>query len=184
MDLDYVISHAKRFRGERGATKTCYFAPDEDAPYGRYWDGKAISENPSIDELNEYNLFWIAMANEEQKNVIQAHYDIQTANAFKTLTNGCSKRVIVEKAVRYWAQTYPQEYAEFSAHIEMMKATLMSANGMDRTKTMKLKGSIPHRVKQFVLFACPELVRYDGKSSTEFEKLFYEFYSKALIGGN
>lgn len=184
LNWEKLVETAPKWSGKIGHSKTVYFGPDPDAIFGRYWDGVAISEHPSADEISKYYAFWIALANTEQKEIIQAMFDTQIGINFEKAFKGKDAQTIVEGAIKWWDEYYHWEVQEFLRYLAWTKGRLRDAKGWDRTKSWKFKGSIPHRVKQFVVLANPELVRYDGKSQTKFEKIFFSVFTNAIVGGN
>lgn len=184
MDLDYIIQNAPKWNGTPGLSKKVYFGPDEEAIFGRYWDGRAMSEHPSNEEISEYWEFWVALANAEQKQIVQGMFDMAIATDFASAVKEKSDYEVVETAVKWWIQNYAWEYREFTQYIEEKKATLYNSQGWDRGKTQKFSGAIPQRVRQLVLGARPELLRMDANKDCKFIRLFYSIYTKAQIGGN
>lgn len=167
-----------------GVSKTTYFPPDPDAPYGRYYDKTPISENPSESEINNYFEFWIAMANKEQKEVLQAMFDAGIATEFGKLYKGKDDVTIVEAAIKWWDLHYNWEVKEFLKYIDWKKETLANPEGWTKCKSWKFQGAIPQRVKQLVMNANPELVKYGSQNDTKFQKIFFALFKKAAIGGN
>lgn len=179
-----IVSNASQYLGTPGQSKTTYFGPDENAIFGRYYDGTPISEHPKLDEISRYFEFWIALSNDEQREVLQGMFDAQIAMDFVKAHKDKDAYTIVTEAIKWWDRFYEWEVKEFMQYLAWKKGTLRDPCGYDVTRAHKFKGSIPQRVKQFVLGAKPELIRYDGKKETQFEKIFYSVFSKALIGGN
>ncbi len=171
------------YQGIQAQARTFYFEPDEEAPYGRYYDGVAISEHPSDSEINAHTEFWIALAEKEQKEVLQAMYDVQCAEMFKKKVGNKDAMTIVVSAIKFWDEMYPQEVKEFLAYCQEKRSTLANSGGWDRTKEWKFKGSIPQRVKHFVSYVKPELVKKTASGTSVFEKIFWSEFKKAIIGG-
>lgn len=167
-----------------GVTKTTYFPPDPDAPYGRYYDKTPISENPSEEEIGQYWEFWVAMANKEQKEVLQGIFDANIATEFGKRFKGKDAVTIIEGAIKWWDKHYRWEVSEFLRYIDWKKETLANPEGWSHCKSWKFQGAIPQRVKQLVMCADPNLVKYDGQSQTTLEKVFFQVFKKANIGGN
>lgn len=184
MDWEKLVQNAPKWSGTAGHSKTVYWGPDEDAVFGRYWDGTPVSEHPSEGEISQYYEFYVALAGEEQREVLQAIFDSQLAMDFGKAMKGKTAYEVVNEAIKWWDRHYRWEVKEFMRYLEWKKGTLRDPRGYDMTKAHKFKGSIPQRVKQFVTMANPELVRYAGKSESKFETIFYSIFTKALIGGN
>ncbi len=172
-----------RFTGERSHCKTFYFEPDEDAPRGRYFDGAPISEHPSELEIKAHWEFWTALASEEQKEVLQGYNDMGLASKFIEMVKGKDDYTIVSEAIAFWDKFYPHEVKAFMDYIRSRDNTLLNPQGWDKSKQTQLKGSVPQRVKQLVMGVKPELCRYYGKDETLFQKIFYQIFTKALVGG-
>jgi hypothetical protein len=171
-----------RYSGEASNSKTFWFEPDENALHGRYFDGSPISEHPSEHEISTHWEFWVALCGQEQKEVIQAQFDIRVAMEFNKAVKNKDSRTIVQEAINWWIKWYPWDYKAFMEQIKVTRAGLIN-KGWDKTKIHYLKGQIPHRVKQLVNGVKPELNRYKGKNETEFQSLFYDIFSTAKLGG-
>lgn len=184
LNWEELTANAPKYRGITGQSKTVYFGADEQAPYGRYWDGQALSENPDADEISKYFEFWIALSSMEQREVLQAMYDAQIGLNFEKAFKGKDAYTIVNGAIEWWNKHYGWEVKEFLQYLAWQKDSLRDPKGYDKTKAWKFKGSVPFRVKQFVTLANPELTKYLGQSETKFDKLFYAIFTKAQIGGN
>ncbi len=183
MDLDYILRTAQPWKGIPIQDKRGYFAPDEDAPYGRYHDGKAMSEHPSNEEINDHWEFWVSLANAEQKQVVQGMFDMGIAYEFSQSVKNKQDYEVVEEAIKWWMKHYSWEYKEFTQYIAEKKSTLINSGGWDATKMHKFSGAIPQRVKQLVMGCRPELCRNNPSGESPFQKLFYSIYTKATIGG-
>jgi hypothetical protein len=179
-----AIFSAPKFQGAVGSSKRVYFGADETAQFGRYFDGTAISENPSEEEISKYFEFWIALANAEQKEVIQAIFDTQVGFDFEKAFRGKDAHTVIDGAIKWWDRFYAWEVKEFMKYLQWQKDRLRDPSGYDRTKAWKFKGSVPQRVKQLVGLANPELVKHHDQDKSQFDKYFFEIFSKALIGGN
>jgi hypothetical protein len=184
LNWEKLLKDAPKYQGSAGHSKTVYWGPDEAAPFGRYYDGTPISEHPNEAEISQYFEFWIALSNEEQREVLQAMFDSQLAMDFAKAFKGDTDYNIVDNAIKWWDRHYKWEVKEFMAYLAWKKGTLRDPAGYDRTKAHKFKGSIPQRVKQFVANARPEMCMLKGASESKFEKIFYSIFTKALIGGN
>jgi len=184
LNWEELVANAPKWSGTAGHSKTVYWGPDSGAVFGRYWDGTPLSEHPSEGEISQYYEFYVALANEEQKEVLQAIFDAQIATDFSKAVKGKSAYEVVNEAILWWDRHYRWEVKEFMQYLEWKKGTLRDPQGYDKTKAWKFKGSIPQRVKQLVTLANPELLQYKGQSESKFEKIFYSIFSKALIGGN
>jgi hypothetical protein len=184
LNWEELVTQAPKYQGRVGHSKTVYWGPDEDAVFGRYWDGTPISQHPKDEEISRYYAFWIAMSNSEQKETLQAMFDIQIAENFLKAYRGRSTEEIITEAIKWWHKFYPQEVKDFNEYIAFKKGTLRDPKGYDRTKAHKFQGAIPPRIKHLVMVANPDLVKYDGQSQSTLEKYFFKIYTKANIGGN
>jgi hypothetical protein len=184
LDWEKVLNAAPQWMGNAGNHPCQYFRPDQDAIFGRYYDGTPISEHPGVEEINKYYQFWIAIANSEQKEVLQAMFDSQLAMDFAKAYKSETDYNIVDNAIKWWDKHYRWEVKEFMEYIAWKKGTLRNSAGYDKTKAWKFKGAIPQRVKQFVVNTRPEMCMLKGATQSKFEKIFFSIFSKALIGGN
>ena len=177
------VRYAPIFTGKKIDSLLGYFGPDADAPFGRYYDGKPISENPSETEIQNYWSFWVALANREQKETLQGMHDIGIAQEFAKAFKGKSSLEVVTGAIKWWAKYYPQEVKEFFQYVNLKKETLRDVAGWNKEHNMKFEGAMPQRVKTLVIGVNPELNSYNGASKTLFQKIFFQECKKALIGG-
>lgn len=183
MDYQEYVDKATPYRGMRGNSPRVYFAPDPDAPYGRYWDGKAISQHPSETEIEDYWEFWTALANAEQKEVLNAQRDIGVAYYFNKQWKDRSNAEVVQGAIDWWMKHYPAEVRDFEDYLKHQKAIMEQLGGWSKGKQMFYKGAIPPRVKQLVIGVRPSLCQLDGREQSKFDEIFFELAPKALVGG-
>lgn len=181
MDFQDYVNRAEKYRGVKATNPLVYFAPDEDAVYGRYWNGEPISQHPSEMEIGDYWEFWTALANAEQKEVLNATRDIGIAHNFNKEWKGKSDVDVVQGAIDWWIKFYPDEVKVFEEYLTRQKAMMQQSGGWAKDRAMKYHGAISPRVKALVTGIRPEMVKLDGKDQSRFSQLFFELAPKALV---